>query len=62
VEVIGPGYVKWIYGSPEAENLIKGNASDWARLAVRRTTPDKTRLKATGDAAERALELVKAYI
>lgn len=62
VEVIGPGYVKWVYGSPDAENLIKGSASDWARLAVRRTTPDKTRLKTTGDAAERALALVKAYL
>ena len=62
VEVIGPGYVKWIYGSEDAENLIKGSASDFARLSVRRVTRDQTRLKATGDAAERALDLVKAYL
>lgn len=62
VEVIGPGYVKWVYGPEDADNLIKGSASDFARLAVRRTTRDKTRLKATGDGADRALDLVKAYL
>ena len=62
VEVIGPGYVKWVYGPADAENLIKGSASDFARLSVRRITRDETRLKATGDAADRALDLVKAYL
>lgn len=62
VEVIGPGYIKWVYGPDDAENLIKGSASDWARLAVRRTTVAKTRLKVTGDTAETALQVVQAYL
>ncbi len=62
VEVIGPGYAKWIYGPAEAENVIKGSASDWARLSVRRITPEKTRLKLTGAGAEKAVQYVKAYI
>lgn len=62
VEVIGPGYAKWIYGPEDAANLIKGSASDFARLVVRRTTPDKTRLKVTGEGAQRAMELARAYL
>ncbi len=62
VEVIGPGYAKWVYGPEDADNLIKGSASDWARLSVRRIKPEKTRLKVTGDAAEIALQVVRAYL
>jgi uncharacterized protein (TIGR03084 family) len=62
VEVIGPGYSKWVYGPEDADNLIKGSAGDWARLAVRRTTFDQTRLKVSGDAAEIAVQVVKAYL
>lgn len=62
VEVIGPGYAKWIYGPDEAENVIKGSASDWARIVVRRTTPSKVRLKVTGEKAERALEVAQAFL
>ena len=62
VEVIGPGYAKWVYGPEDTENLVKGSASDWARLAVRRTTPDQTRLKLTGDGAEQAVQVVQAYL
>lgn len=62
IEVIGPGYVKWTYGPEDAENLIKGSASDWARLAVRRAKPQETRLKVTGEAAEIAIEVVRTYV
>lgn len=62
VEVIGPGYAKWVYGPADTDQLIKGSAADWARLAVRRVRPDQTRLKVTGDVAGQALEVVKAYI
>ena len=62
VEVIGPGYVKWIYGPDDTDNLIKGSASDWARLVVSRTTFSETRLKVTGDAAQTAVEVARAYL
>lgn len=60
VEVIGPGYSKWIYGPEDTDQLIKGSASDWARIAVRRTKPADTRLKITGDFAEKAVEVARA--
>jgi uncharacterized protein (TIGR03084 family) len=62
VEVIGPGYAKWVYGPEDSADVIKGSASDWARLAVRRITPDKTRLKVTGDVASIAAKVVRAYL
>ena len=62
VEVIGPGYAKWIYGNEDAPNVVKGSASDWARLAVRRVTADETRLKLTGAGAEQAVKVVQAYL
>jgi hypothetical protein len=62
VEVIGPGYAKWVYGPEDSENMIKGSASDWARLAVSRITLDKTRLKITGDVAQTAAEVVRTYL
>ncbi len=62
VEVIGPGYAKWVYGPEDATDVIKGSASDFARLVVRRIAPDKTRLKVTGDGAEKAMKLARAYL
>lgn len=62
VEVIGPGYAKWVYGPEDAPNLIKGSAGDFARVVVRRLDPGQTRLKTTGDGAERALKLARAYL
>jgi uncharacterized protein (TIGR03084 family) len=62
VEVIGPGYAKWVYGPADAEHVVKGSASDWARLAVRRIAPEKTRLKTSGEAAEIAVQVVRAYL
>jgi len=62
VEVIGPGYAKWVYGPDDAVNVIKGSAGDWARLAVRRITPEQTALNVTGDAALTATRVVRAYL
>ncbi len=62
IELIGPGYTKWIFGPEDAENLIKGSASDWARLVVARASFAETRLKVSGDAAEVAVEVVRAFL
>lgn len=62
IEVIGPGYAKWVYGPEDAENRIKGSASDWARVAVRRIDPADTRLKVEGDVATTALRVVRTYL
>jgi uncharacterized protein (TIGR03084 family) len=62
VEVIGPGYAKWVYGPDDTDNLIKGSASDWARLVVARMSFADTRLKVTGDTAQIAVEVARAYL
>jgi uncharacterized protein (TIGR03084 family) len=62
VEVIGPGYSKWVYGPEDTDQLIKGSASDWARLVVRRGNPKELRLKITGDHAEKACALAQTYL
>lgn len=62
VEVIGPGYAKWIYGPEDADDLIKGSASDWARVVVRRAQSKDVRLKVTGDVAAQAVEVAQAFL
>lgn len=62
IEVIGPGYAKWVYGPTDSDQLIKGSASDWARLAVQRIPPDGTRLKVTGEYAEKAIRHAQAFL
>ena len=63
VEVMGPGYSKWVYGPADADDVIKGPAGLWARLGVRRMTLKQAAgLKATGETAELALKVVRAYL
>lgn len=62
VEVIGPGYAKWIYGPEDTDDLIKGSASDWARVVVRRARSKDVRLKVTGDVAAQAVEVAQAFL
>lgn len=62
VEVIGPGYAKWVYGPDDGDNLIKGSASDWARLVVHRSSLEDVRLKVAGEMAEQAMQVAQAYL
>ncbi len=61
VEVIGPQYYKWVYGDDDLPHLIKGAASEWARVAVHRLTPSETQLQCSDEVARTALELVSIY-
>ncbi len=62
VEVIGPDFHKWVFGPPETEQVIRGNAGEWCRVAVRRKAAADTGLKAVGPMAETALRLARAYV
>ena len=63
VEVMGPGYAKWVYGPADTDQVIKGPAGEFARLAVRRIKrKDAKNLKAIGEQAELALEVVHADV
>jgi len=61
IELMGPNYARWVYGPADAENVIKGIAGEWCRLAVHRLDISATNLKAEGDEAETALRVVRAY-
>ncbi|MGH8928550.1 MAG: maleylpyruvate isomerase family mycothiol-dependent enzyme [Acidimicrobiia bacterium] len=63
VEVIGPGYAKWVYGPSDTDQVVKGPAGEFARLAVRRIKrKDAKSLKASGDIADTALDVIRAYL
>ena len=63
VELMAPGYAKWVFGPEDSDNVIKGQAGEWCRVAVGRLNlEDAGTLKAQGPLAERALELVRAHL
>lgn len=61
VEVIGPAYAKWVFGPEDTEQVIKGPAGDWCRVAVQRMKAADSRLTAHGEVAEKALLVARAY-
>ncbi|MGH8874200.1 MAG: maleylpyruvate isomerase family mycothiol-dependent enzyme [Acidimicrobiia bacterium] len=63
VEVMGPGYAKWVFGPGDTDEVVKGPAGEWARLAVQRLPLSSAKgLQARGSVAETALRVVRAYL
>jgi hypothetical protein len=58
LEVMGPGYSKWVWGPEGGESLIKGPAGEWCRLVVGRIPPGALTLKVEGDLAEAAVRVL----
>lgn len=61
LELMGPRYARWVYGPEDAEDVIKGIAGEWCRIAVHRLDYGATSLKAEGENAEIALQVVRTY-
>jgi len=62
VELVGPGYARWVFGPENAEHVVRGSAGDWCRVVVRRlSAEDAENLTATGEVAHRALQLAQTY-
>ncbi len=61
VEVMGPRYQAWRFGPEETDQVVRGKAGEWCRVAVRRQRAEETGLKALGRYAETALRVVRAY-
>jgi uncharacterized protein (TIGR03084 family) len=62
VELTGPAYSRWVFGPETSDQIVKGPAGEWCRLAVRRLQPsDVEDLTASGELAETALRLVRAF-
>lgn len=63
VEVIGPAYAKYVFGPQDTDQVVKGSAGDWCRVAVRRMAADEaSSLTAHGPVAEAALKIARAYL
>lgn len=63
IEVLGPQWSKWVFGPEDTDQVIKGQAGEWCRVAVRRMdASDADSLKAQGDVAETALLVARAYM
>lgn len=58
VELVGPGYARWVFGPEDSEHVIRGQAADWCRVVVGFLDGESTEgLTATGDLAEATLRL-----
>lgn len=63
VELVGPGYARWVFGPEDGGQVIRGQAGDWCRLVVRRLPKGREKdLAATGPIAATALRVAKAYV
>lgn len=61
LELMGPRYARWVYGPEDAEDVIKGVAGEWCRIAVRRMDAGDSSLKTEGKNAEIAIRVVRTY-
>ncbi len=61
VELMGPNYARWVYGPEGSDQVIKGVAGEFCRVAVHRLALSDTGLKAIGNDAEIALKVIRAY-
>ena len=62
IEVIGPDFAKYSFGPTDGGQVIRGSAGEWCRVAVQRLAAADTGLKATGEVAETALRVARAYV
>jgi len=62
LEVIGPGYAKWVHGPEDSPNRIKGAAGEWCRVVTRRLAASESSLSAEGDIAELVLEIASTAV
>ena len=61
VELLLPSGKTWKQGPEDASNVIRGTASDFCRVAVRRRHWKDMNLELVGDEAKRFIEIVQAY-
>ena len=62
LELRAPEYHKWEFGPDDGEQVVRGEAGEWCRLAVGRLDASATTLEASGAVAERALEVARALL
>ncbi len=61
LELVLPSSAPWSQGPEDAKDVIRGTASDFCRVAVRRRHWKDTKLEVIGDEARRFIEIVQTY-
>lgn len=61
LELTLPSGEMWAKGDPDAQNVIRGSARDWALVATRRRSPEAVSLDIVGDAAEQFSHIVQTF-
>jgi len=61
LQVALPSGAPWAKGDPQAADVIRGTARDWALVAVRRRRWQDTDLAVVGDEARRYADVVQAF-
>lgn len=57
VELVGPGYARWVFGPEDSTHIIRGQAGDWCRVVVGHVGSDQTdSLTTSDDLARSALQ------
>lgn len=63
LELDGPSGARWTFGADDAPNVIRGTASDWARVVARRDRDGAAgRLEAVGPDAAAVIENGRAFL
>lgn len=63
VELVGPGYARWVFGPEGTQEVVRGQAGDWCRLVVGRLPKGKEgELAATGPVSATALRVARACL
>ncbi len=61
LELVLPSGALWKKGDPNAVNIIRGSAEDWALVSIRRRHWMDTDLEVTGEEARRYASIVQTY-
>jgi uncharacterized protein (TIGR03084 family) len=61
VELVAPDGAMWTYGPDDAPDRVTGPALDFCQLVTRRRHRDDLALVATGDGADRWLDVAQAF-
>jgi uncharacterized protein (TIGR03084 family) len=63
VELVGPGYARWVFGPEDSDQIVRGNAGDWCRVVVGRLSADEAEgLTPVGEVAATALRVARSYL
>lgn len=63
LELLGPGYARWVFGPEGSDQVVRGPAADWCRLVVTRLPPAQAKnLIAVGEVAATALRVARAHV